>query len=1308
MQTSLESLFSGYVPRVVRQRLSRGPDQLPFLWSDQGIVLFADISGFTRLAEQLGQEGSEGIETLSQTLNLYFGGLLERIRAWDGDVIKFAGDALLAVWSRSLVPESNAMLISRAAACALEMQVLSQGLRTKMPMPLQIRIGLEWGDLLFLHLQNRHQHWELILSGAGVSSAFAAEGMAQPGQVVLGPQALSWCPPETGYQAIAEHYGILHTLPDISRPNEPYFQETALPDAWLLNYLPEVVRYRLAAGQQNWLAELRTVSVLFLLLPALTPEQLPRWLSLIQEKISFHGGTVNKINLDEKGLSLLSVFGLPPASHENNAQRAVTAALELESLLAGFSLTASMGITSGRVFCGEVGSDWRREYTLLGDTVNTAARLMQFAKEKIVVDRQTWSLTQSQFEFDELAPVLLKGKNTPLEIYSPRMALARHFHYDSQVGRLAETEKLLEIARQLSQYRSSSLVFLEGEAGVGKTTLVRHLQTEAARLGSALLMTEADALQQHTPWYAWQRVFCDLLGISVHLPSRLRLEQLRGHMSFYPHLSEYIPLLGPVLDLEIPDNATTLSFRGEARIQNTLDILTAVLQDAVSVEPLIVVLDDSQWLDSLSWQLVEQVRYEVPGLMVVLVCRPLANADDKTPQICLRAWENLQKSPLAEHMILGRMPAAEIETLVASKLGVHSVPAAVLDLIASRAEGHPFFSQELALSLRENGHLKVNQGQCELSLSPEELRQLQLPNSIEGAIVSRLDRLLPTQQLAMKIASVIGRQFDFKALYDIYPLVQDREGLLDSLRALENINMIQLVGVFPSLSYVFRHNLTHQAIYSLLLSEQRRELHQQVAAWLEQEFEDDLTAHATLLAYHWTQARVAVKSCQYLLISGQSALEDGLYQQAIFFLLQSLQHAGFEMSHDWMATVHQGLGEAHYGLGQLTESQRHLQKSLTLSGWPPPPADLAPRQLLPQILTQLRHRIRPGQVWIDPDEKKRLLAAAQTCERLGQIYYLNGEKTLGLYNALLIVNLCEEAGPSPQLARAYANIALICGFLGQRPIAEYFARKALQQAEVLDDLSSRAWVFQLTGLYSLGQAQWEQAEYGLFQSTELYRRQKDLRHCNESMGLLAQVRFYQGQIERALELSQQSSQLARQRGDKELESRSLETQARVHLLQDRIQLALSLAKQSRALAESLGGRLRVQSQAILLRLALKAGDLQQAHRLAQELVDLKDNSQEAISATDLEVFTAEMEYLLHCEGAGEMACLPQSVLELREAFQEFAHRFPMAGPRFELYQGKIAQFQEQLSSARSHWKKSIKLAKRLGMLAEIQAAEALL
>jgi len=285
---------------------------------------------------------------------------------------------------------------------------------------------------------------------------------------------------------------------------------------------------------------------------------------------------------------------------------------------------------------------------------------------------------------------------------------------------------------------------------------------------------------------------------------------------------------------------------------------------------------------------------------------------------------------------------------------------------------------------------------------------------------------------------------------------------------------------------------------------------------------------------------------------------------------------------------------------------------------------------------------------------------------------------------------------------------LICGFLGQRPIAEYFARKALQQAEVLDDLSSRAWVFQLTGLYSLGQAQWEQAEYGLFQSTELYRRQKDLRHCNESMGLLAQVRFYQGQIERALELSQQSSQLARQRGDKELESRSLETQARVHLLQDRIQLALSLAKQSRALAESLGGRLRVQSQAILLRLALKAGDLQQAHRLAQELVDLKDNSQEAISATDLEVFTAEMEYLLHCEGAGEMACLPQSVLELREAFQEFAHRFPMAGPRFELYQGKIAQFQEQLSSARSHWKKSIKLAKRLGMLAEIQAAEALL
>jgi predicted ATPase/class 3 adenylate cyclase len=1304
MQTALESSLAGYVPRVVRQRLSRGPDQLPFLWSDQGVVLFADISGFTRLTEELGQQGGEGIEVLSRTLNLFFGGLLECIRRWDGDVIKFAGDALLAVWSRALVPESSQSLIYRATACAKEMQAFSEELRSKTPFPLHIRIGLDWGDLLFLHLQNRHQHWEVILSGPAVSGAFSAEGKAEPSQIVLGNAAGRWCPSGTILFPIDDHCAVVHEVPSLEIAKIPYFEEPNLPESWLLNYLPEVVRFRLAAGQQNWLAELRQVSVLFLLLPALTSEQLPRWMSLIQERIAFHGGTVNKLNLDEKGLSLLAVFGLPPASHENNAQRAVTSALELKATIEGYSLSASMGITSGRVFCGEVGSDWRREYTLLGDTVNTAARLMKVSGQQIVCDRQTWMMTQTQFDYETLPPVQLKGKNTSLEVFAPRSALTTHLRFDAQIGRTQETEKLLQMLQQLRNQRKASLVFLEGEAGLGKTTLVRHVLSEATRKGSSVLMSEADNLYLYTPWFAWRSIFQQILGLTNNLSPRQRLEELRNRMSFYPHLQELIPLLGPVLDLEIPDNAITLPFRGEARQQNTLDVMTAVLQDAVSIEPLLIVLDNCQWLDAPSWQLVEQIRYEVPGLMVLLVTRPMAMAGTQLSDSCKNIWSELQNSQLAETLLLGRMSKSEIQTLVASKLGVNNIPAEVIQLIASRAEGHPFFSQELALSLRESGYLNIVQGNCQLTVSSEALQQLQLPNSIEGVIVSRIDRLSPSQQLGLKIASVMGRLFDFKALYDIYPVEQDRAGLLDALSALENINIIELVGVFPSLSYVFRHNLTHQAIYSLMLSDQRRDLHQQVAAWFEKEYEDELENHINLLAHHWQEARVAEKSSHYLFLAGKLALEEGLYKEAIYFISQSLKQAPEDLSSEKVAAIHQLLGEAHYGLGQMAESQAQLEKALALSGYPPAPNELTTRKLLPQILAQFKHRLRSTATWIDPDKKRKLITAAQICERLGQIYYLNGEKDLGLHNGLRILNLCEEAGPSPQLARAYANISLICGFVGQRALAEFYARKALQYAEELDDLSSRAWVQQLTGLYSLGQAQWEQAENGLFQSMELYRRQRDMRHCNESMGLLAAVRYFQGQHDRALELSQQSSQLARNRGDRELEARALEAQAKIHLVNGRYQMALTLSKQARQLADALGGRLRIQPQALLLRLAIETNEVEQAHRLAEEMSQIQVGSQEAISAFEIEVFSAEIEYLLFCQ---KLACIPHNALsipQIKQNFQEFAHRFPMAAPRFELYQGKIADSQGHTGAAKGHWKKSSKLAQKLGMPYEAELA----
>jgi class 3 adenylate cyclase/tetratricopeptide (TPR) repeat protein len=1299
MSISSDTLLSGYVPLNIRQKLSRGPEQFPFLWTDQGVVLFADISGFTRLTEKLVKSGPEGIETLRATLNQCFGTLLEVIERWGGDVIKFAGDAVLAVWSRALLPEPNKLLLYRAMACALEMQALNQTLARQSATPLRLKMGLEWGDLLFLHLQHPQRHWECLLSGPAVAGAFTAEAQAAPGQVVLGSEALQWAPAQSRFKtgAVLEFLPF-QALPADARPTHP-----PLPDNWLLHYLPEVVRYRLAAGQQHWLAELRPVSVLFLLLPELGPEQLPLWLARIQDKIALQGGTINKINLDQKGVSLLVVFGLPPASHENNAQRAVATALDLHQLFTDHRLHPSQGIATGRAFCGEIGSDWRREYTLIGDVVNTAARLMQATVAPIVVDRNTWILTRNQFEYEQHEPLLLKGKYAPLDIFVPYETLEHHPVDQLQIGRTAETEQLLNVIGQtLREYRSG-LILLEGEAGIGKSTLLARIRNVLTRRGTSVLAAEGDERQQHTAGLLWQEPFCLLLGLDTHLSGAQRLEQLHDRISFYPHLQVYLPLLGPVLGIDIPDNSTTAAFQGETRIQNRLELMTALIRDSVSAEPLLLTIDDTQWLDLFSWRLLDLLYHEVPGLMLLLVSRPESTED--TPPEILAIRQRLKAGPYTRQVGLGRMEASEIGALVANKLGIRQIPEALTQLIAKTAEGHPFFSQELAYNLREQGYIQIHQGLCRLTVALEELDKLQLPGSIEGVILSRIDRLSPVQQLALKIASVIGRQFDFKALYDLYPVLQDREMLLDALRELEQMRMIRLGAVFPGLIYHFRHNLTHQAIYALILPEQRRELHAQIAQWLEQELAQEQTVPSLLLAHHWIEAKKPEHACHYLRLAGQTALQEGLYQQARFFLLQSLQYAGFESDRSWLAVVHQALGEAYYGLGHMHESQRHLQKSLVLAGWPRPPLDLSLKQLVPQIVTQIKYRFKAPPAWKEAQEKLRLMQAARTSERLGPVYVMLGEKAQALYNALLHVNLCEEAGTDADRARAYGHLGWIGGWIGQRQVAEYYLRKALTLARSYNDPFSLAWVYQLYARYCLTQAQWESAEVALQASLPIFTGVHDQRHHNESLLLLAQVCFYQGHFERAEGLGMESIRQARQRGDHELECHALLFLGHLKLTSNHLPDALNPVRQALALGRASGGRQWVYAVAVMLQIALVLDDFEQADTLATELSRAVQDSAPADSLWELSYLSSVMMYQCACLRQERRSAYPTTTESIRHSFQEFAHRCLPALPRCAYLFGIQALLEGQMGAGQSHLKKALKLAQKLGISDQIQWPE---
>jgi predicted ATPase len=428
------------------------------------------------------------------------------------------------------------------------------------------------------------------------------------------------------------------------------------------------------------------------------------------------------------------------------------------------------------------------------------------------------------------------------------------------------------------------------------------------------------------------------------------------------------------------------------------------------------VLDDAHWFDSASWALTRQVLAQVGPLLVVLATRPLMEPlpDDYRVLRQDPATERLQLEPLRPH---------DVATLVCDRLGVRRLPEPVVDLIEERAQGNPFFSEELAYALRDTGLIRIIAGVCTIAPGAGSLSTVSLPETVQGVVAARIDRLAPGQELTLKVASVIGRLFGFPILCDVHPIELDTSVLGGFLDDLARQDFTVLDTPEPDLAYLFKHVVTQEVAYSLLLYAQRRQLHRAVAAWYERTQAEDLASLYPLLAYHWGRAEEPTKTLAYLELAGEQALRVGAYQEAVDVLSDAVSLAG--TSQPPPATLrqarwHRQLGDAYMGLGRLQESRQHADQAVALLGIPVPatPLRLA-GDLGRQALRQSVHRIWPTRAGRGaPAARSAALEAARAFERLAFLNYYANARGPGISAVLHAVNLAERAGPSPELARA--------------------------------------------------------------------------------------------------------------------------------------------------------------------------------------------------------------------------------------------------------------------------------------------------
>lgn len=366
------------------------------------------MQNFTVLAERLNREDpAGGVSRLAGYLDIYIGRLVDIITERGGDIVKFAGDAVFAIWEKE--SDMSAALLA-AVSCGMQIQSQLHQYEVAPGTILALRVGVAAGPMHELHLGGHRERWEFLIAGTPMTEAGRAGTLAEPGQVILSPRAAHILEGSGDGRRMLGHCLRMRSIDPSVLPAPLARSEIPADAQEAFNmYVPRA----LLVDNANIQAELRPVTVLFCKvrgfsfsaetsLPAVQVIML-----IMQECVYRYEGSINRFGVDEKGAILLAAFGLPPLVHDDDPLRGILAAIDIRNALQAIGHDASVGVATGRAFCGTVGNDTRCEYTMHGVNVNLAARLMVKA-DTILCDENTYRVAEQKFEFQEQPPLSMK------------------------------------------------------------------------------------------------------------------------------------------------------------------------------------------------------------------------------------------------------------------------------------------------------------------------------------------------------------------------------------------------------------------------------------------------------------------------------------------------------------------------------------------------------------------------------------------------------------------------------------------------------------------------------------------------------------------------------------------------------------------------------------------------------------------------------------------------------------------------------------------------------------------------------------
>jgi ABC-type transport system substrate-binding protein/class 3 adenylate cyclase len=670
----------------------------------------------------------------------------------------------------------------------------------------------------------------------------------------------------------------------------------------------------------------------------------------VGEAIYRYEGTIAQL----LGDGVLAFFGAP-LTHEDDPFRAVLAALDIQDIIREYEhelkdlveeFQMRVGINTGEVVIGNIGTDLHMEYLALGDAVNIAARLQATADpEKVLLSDSTARLLGDSFELKSLGEVPIKGKQDTVEIYEvvevktlPRRRLGLQELRTPFVDREKELDTLRSSLLKLCEGQGQ-IVSLEGEPGIGKTRLLEEVRAFLCEMEedvnfegaqpSSLRWLEGRALSYGgslSYWIITQLLLADL-GLSdgaSQVEIKVALRQRMKERFSEDQSNEVMPyiakLLGIPLDGEAKDHIEALE--GESLKSESHRALGEYFTAVAKKAPTVLIFEDMHWTDPSSMEVLENLlplTDHVP-LMILMLMR---NERDRG------SWKLRIKAEMDFHhrfmdIHLQRLSEADSITLVKHLLGSEALPDEILKPILTRSEGNPFYLEEVVRHMIEEGMIVQDDEGWHVT---EAMSEIGIPDTLQGVLLARIDRLEDDVRHTLQMASVIGKSF----LYRILEAISEVESELDAhLSQLQRLDLVREKARIPELEYIFKQTLTQEVAYNSLLHKRRKEFHLKVGDALENLFPQRVDDFLGLLAYHFEAAEEHDKAVDYLIRAGDRARLTFSYYEAIDFYNRAISLLEEENNFDLAARTSSKIGLVYNTLFDFDNSRKAFQAGFEL------------------------------------------------------------------------------------------------------------------------------------------------------------------------------------------------------------------------------------------------------------------------------------------------------------------------------------------------------------------------------------------